>query len=245
MMTELLADVRTVVWKEWAEFVRQRSTVIGMLFFVVVFGVFIPVQRGREWLSSGVPFLNAAIFPATLALGVVADSFAGERERHTLETLLASRLPDHAILLGKFVAIVGYVWGLTVASLLAAAVAVNGAEPTGGPAFYPARLLVSGLVFGALSAGLAAGAGILVSLRAATVRQAAQVLTIGLMGLIFVGVAAASALPDGWKRWLIETVRGLGPTATVLLAGAALLFVDGVLLAVAALRFRRTRLLLD
>jgi ABC-2 type transport system permease protein len=245
MMTELLADVRTVVWKEWAEFVRQRSTVIGMLFFVAVFGIFIPVQRGREWLTSGIPFLNAALFPATLALGVVADSFAGERERHTLETLLASRLPDHAILLGKFTAIVGYVWGLTVASLLAAAVAVNVAEPTVGLAFYPARLLVSGLVFGALSAGLAAGAGILVSLRAATVRQAAQMLTIGLMGLIFVGVAAASALPDGWKRWLIETVRGLGPTATVLLAGAALLLVDGVLLAVAALRFRRTRLMLD
>jgi ABC-2 type transport system permease protein len=245
MMTELLADVRTVVWKEWAEFVRQRSTVIGMLFFVAVFGIFIPVQRGREWLTSGIPFLNAALFPATLALGVVADSFAGERERHTLETLLASRLPDHAILLGKFTAIVGYVWGLTVASLLAAAVAVNVAEPTVGLAFYPARLLVSGLVFGALSAGLAAGAGILVSLRAATVRQAAQMLTIGLMGLIFVGVAAASALPDGWKHRLIETVRGLGPTATVLLAGAALLLVDGVLLAVAALRFRRTRLLLD
>lgn len=245
MMTELLADVRTVVWKEWAEFVRQRSTVIGMLFFVAVFGIFIPVQRGREWLTSGIPFLNAALFPATLALGVVADSFAGERERHTLETLLASRLPDHAILLGKFTAIVGYVWGLTVASLLAAAVAVNVAEPTGGPAFYPARLLVSGLVFGALSAGLAAGAGILVSLRAATVRQAAQVLTIGLMGLIFVGVAAAGALPDGWKHRLIETVRGLGPTVTLLLAGAALLLVDGVLLAVAALRFRRTRLLLD
>jgi ABC-2 type transport system permease protein len=245
MMTELLADVRTVVWKEWAEFARQRSTVIGMLFFVAVFGIFIPVQRGREWLTSGIPFLNAALFPATLALGVVADSFAGERERHTLETLLASRLPDHAILLGKFTAIVGYVWGLTVASLLAAAVAVNVAEPTVGLAFYPARLLVSGLVFGALSAGLAAGAGILVSLRAATVRQAAQMLTIGLMGLIFVGVAAASALPDGWKHRLIETVRGLGPTATVLLAGAALLLVDGVLLAVAALRFRRTRLLLD
>ncbi len=244
-MTAFLVDVRTVVWKEWAEFVRQRSTVIGMLFFVLVFGVFIPVQRGREWLISGVPFLNAAIFPATLALGVVADSFAGERERHTLETLLASRLSDQAILLGKFAAIVGYVWGLTTASLLAAAAAVNVAEPTGGPAFYPARLLVSGLVFGALSAGLAAGVGILVSLRAATVRQAAQVLTIGLMGLIFAVVAGASALPDGWKHRLVETVRGLGPTATLLIAGAALLVVDSVLLAIAALRFRRTRLLLD
>lgn len=244
-MRTFLTDVRTMVWKEWTEFVRQRSTVISMLFFVVVFGVFIPVQRGRAWLTSGVPFLNATLFPATLALGVVADSFAGERERHTLETLLASRLSDRAILLGKFTAIVGYVWGLTVASLLAAALTVNVAEPVGGPAFYPARLLVSGLLFGALSAGLAAGAGILISLRAATVRQAAQELTIGLMVVVFLVVVAAGALPDGWKRALTDTVRELGATTVLLLAGAALLVVDGVLLAIAVLRFRRTRLLLD
>jgi ABC-type Na+ efflux pump permease subunit len=41
---------------------------------------------------------------------MITDSIAGERERQTLETLLASRLPDRAILLGKVAAITLLGW---------------------------------------------------------------------------------------------------------------------------------------
>ena len=48
---------------------------------------------------------------------LVADSFAGERERHTLETLLASRLPDRAILAGKLLVPVAVAWGAALLAL--------------------------------------------------------------------------------------------------------------------------------
>ena len=43
----------------------------------------------------------------------VPDPLPRERERHTLETLLASRLSDRAILLGKIGAAVGFEWVIT------------------------------------------------------------------------------------------------------------------------------------
>ena len=56
---------------------------------------------------------------------MIPESFAGERERHTLGTLLASRLPDHAILLGKVAVAVGYAWVMTLMLLLVSLVVVN------------------------------------------------------------------------------------------------------------------------
>ena len=53
-----------------------------------------------------------------MIISFIGDAIAGERERHTLETLLASRMPDRAILLGKVIAIVLYAWGMGVLSLL-------------------------------------------------------------------------------------------------------------------------------
>ena len=47
---------------------------------------------------------------------MIADGIPGERERHTLETLLASRLSDRSILLGKVMAAVptaGASWSST------------------------------------------------------------------------------------------------------------------------------------
>ena len=56
---------------------------------------------------------------------VIADSFAGERERHTLETLLASRLSDHSILFGKIAASMAYGWLISLSCILAGAITVN------------------------------------------------------------------------------------------------------------------------
>ena len=71
---------------------------------IAVFGVFLPLQNGASWVTSPITMVYWAWMPLMLVTGVIADSFAGERERHTLETLLASRLPDRAILLGKVAA---------------------------------------------------------------------------------------------------------------------------------------------
>jgi len=72
--------------------------------------------------------------PLFLVMGVIAYSFAGDRERHTLETLLASRLSNRAILLGKIAAAVGYALRVTLLSLAAGLVTVNVAHGRDSPA---------------------------------------------------------------------------------------------------------------
>ena len=241
----MLYDVRSIVWKEWGEFVRQRSTIIGMSTFLAIFGVFLPLQRGAGWVNSSGPVFNSVILPLMLVLSVVTDSFAGERERHTLETLLASRLSDRAILFGKYLAVVLYAWGLTVGAFLLGCVTVNITDPSGGPHLYPAALAVNAALFALLMAGMAAGVGVLISLRASTVRQAAQTLSVGMTGLMFGIITALTTMPDGWRDALGDGLRSVGPVRTALLVGAALLLLDLALFAGALARFRRDRLILD
>ncbi len=65
------------------------------------------------------------------------DSFAGERERHTLETLLASRLPDHAILSGKLLVCVLYSFIMTIIFIVLCLAVVNIAYWNGQLLMYP------------------------------------------------------------------------------------------------------------
>jgi len=63
---------------------------------LVVFGILLPAQNGITWLTS--PCCWPPGRGSVDARGRRGRRFVrGERERHTLETLLASRLPDEAI----------------------------------------------------------------------------------------------------------------------------------------------------
>ena len=127
----MIRDILTVMWKEWRELLpvgvtsRGRNRSWNLMIVLAVFGVFLPLQSGREWVQSPLTLLYWAWVPLFMTTGVVADSFAGERERHTLETLLSTRLPDTAILLGKLLTSVLYGWGLAAVSVLLGLVTVN------------------------------------------------------------------------------------------------------------------------
>ena len=84
--------------------------------------------------------------PFFVIISFIGDAIAGERERHTLETLLASRMPDRAILLGKVIATVLYAWGMGVLSLLLGLVLVDLFRTQGDWMFYPLDLFVDALV---------------------------------------------------------------------------------------------------
>ena len=123
-----MIDVLTVATKEWKELVwsggGMRGGRMSLVILLAVFGVFMPYQFGAEWLHSPGMLMYWAWVPLMIVSGVVADAFAGERERHTLETLLATRLPDRAILFGKTLAAVGYGWGLVLVMLALGVVTV-------------------------------------------------------------------------------------------------------------------------
>jgi ABC-2 type transport system permease protein len=178
-------------------------------------------------------------------INVVADSFAGERERQTLETLLATRLSDRAILLGKLCAALGYGWGLTMLSLVLGVVTVNLAHGEGALLMYPANVAMGTVLLSLLSSGLAAGAGVLVSLRASTVRQAQQSLGLVVTLLIFVPIFGVQALPAEWQSRLADWLTDVDITRAVLVVGSLLLALDVVMLAANLVRFQRDRLILD
>lgn len=245
----MIHDLLTVLWKEWRELLRQRGNwrgfLLGLLVPVLVFGVMLPLQAGERWVQSPVSLMAWFYLPVAMVVTMMADSFAGERERHTLETLLASRLPDGAILYGKVLAAVSYALGLALAVVMVALGVVNLFHSEGELLLYSAPLFWGGVVGGLLISLLGAAVGVLVSLRASTVRQATQTLSYATLALFFIPFILFEMLPAWLVDDLIHLARPLlrqGPAVLLVFAGA-LVLLDLILLAVARARFRRSRLM--
>jgi ABC-2 type transport system permease protein len=245
----MMADALTVALREWKELLWMGGALRGgkasILILLLVFGVYMPYQFGANWLTSPGMLLYWAWVPLMIVAGIVADSFAGERERHTLETLLASRLPDDAILAGKVLAAVGYTWVMVLAMLGIGIVTVKLTVASPPGVQIPWRLLVGAPLLALLGAVTAAGAGILVSLRAATVRQAAQSLNVAILAMVIVPAFAVGLLPVVWQARIGFWFSQVGPDRVLWIAVTAMLAGAAVLMAVARARFRRSKLGLD
>ena len=173
-----------------------------------------------------------------LIISFIGDAIAGERERHTLETLLASRISDRAILLGKVLVTVGFSWGTTLVGLLLGAVVVNISQGLSPWVFYtPINLFVVLLILSFLTNLLAASGGVLISLKSATVRQAGQNMILGviILGLALYGVA--QLVPA-------SVTASLTTSQMVLILMIILAVLDAILLAASLVSFRRSRLIL-
>jgi len=242
-------DILTVIWKERKGLFRIRGrraqALLGM-FSPVMLAIYLPLQEGARWVGSPLSLLLAFVAPLILVGISIPDSFAGERERHTLPTLLASRLSDRAILFGKIITSVAFGWGVTLVLLLISLVTVNVANWDGHILFYKPSILLAALAFSFLIALLTAGAGVLFSLRAATAQEAQQtlmaVLLIPPMILQFALFAILSS-ESGEARFR-EVLSGLSFEQVILVIVAVLLVLDVVLLMAAMARFKRTRLIL-
>jgi ABC-2 type transport system permease protein len=248
-----MKDIWAVCKKEIKELLAGygggRRWTLQIVVFVGVFGIFLPLSQKEVWLGSPMPALFFLMLPPFLGSGVVADSFAGERERKTLETLLASRLPDRSIFLGKVLAVVVYAWVFTALSLLVSLISLNLAKQTPGLVMYPAIVFGVGLGGSALTGLLIAGIGVFVSLRAKSTRAAQQTLSLSmfilLMGLGYGLPALARALPEETNqavlRWILSVDLEMVALGFILILGV----VDGLLLALGIRRFQRARLILE
>ncbi len=243
-----MADIFTVAWKELREMLiqgdpRGRSK-LSLLIVVAVFGVLIPLQNGRAWVDSPLSIIVWGWMPFLWVSGIVADSFAGERERHTLESLLATRLSDRAILFGKLLAALLYGFVLTWAILLVSLVTVNVAFSRGELLIFPLPLSLAALVFSILISGLAASVGVLVSLRAGSVRQAQQMMSIG-MFVLFIPFMLIQFIPANLLQSLGETLKRTDPALAAIWVMGGLLILDVVLIAIGMRLFQRSNLILD
>ncbi len=244
----MIADFRTVLWKEWKELLLapgdRRSTLLMLVLPVIVLGVVLPWQAGRAWLESPITLMAWAWIPLFLVINVIADSFAGERERRTLETLLASRLPDRAILFGKMGAAIAYACGLTLVMLLVGLVTVNVKLGFGELLVYAPMTLLGAVSLSLLATTLVSAVGVFVSLGSPTTKQAQQRLSIAVMVLFFIPFVGLQALP---ASWVTSSLAFANEHAALSLAVAAalLLFLDAALVGAAVGRFQRSRLVLD
>jgi ABC-2 type transport system permease protein len=247
-----MTDLLTVARKELHEMAGGGSGRRGLfreLIFVLLFGVFFPLTQGDAWRSGAVPAVFVFMIPLFLAGPYVADTFAGERERRTLETLLSTRLPDSAIYLGKVLAVCTYAWTVTQLILFASVVALNlsGGDATPGLFLYPTAVWVASLAGSFASALLISGIGTFISIRSETVRAAHQAMMIPLFVLIFGGSfgigALWRALPEDTRFSLMRWAAGVSPLEAIVGIVSLLLLVGVMLMRTGVHRFRRSRLI--
>lgn len=247
----MINDLGAVMWKEWKELFMARGGIRGggglwnVLLSLGIFGVFLPVQFKDTWLDSVWTVFWVLFITSFWTTGFITDTFAGERERHTLETLLASRLSNQAILLGKLGAVVGYVWGQILLSLLLGVVTVNLLAGSGQAAFYRPSVALGAMGLSLLGPGLVGSLGILISLHAPTARQAAQRLLIPVTLITLLPSLATMLLPADQQERFFRALMEMDVTNLVLLVMAVLLVLDAGLVALALSRFQRARLILD
>jgi ABC-2 type transport system permease protein len=123
-----MSDIWTMIWKETKDSILQGglSALIRPLLLVGILGIGVPWRLGQQWLALSPLAMGLVLYgPFTVILSFVGDAIAGERERHTLETLLASRISDRAILLGKLIVTTGYAWSTALVGLLLGLVVAN------------------------------------------------------------------------------------------------------------------------
>jgi ABC-2 type transport system permease protein len=200
-----------------------------------------PFTEGPDYVKSLLSIIISVFIPVILVSITIPDSFAGERERHTLGTLLASRLPDRAILFGKFAMGVGFAWGVTLFFLLLSLVVVNIAHWEGKLLIFTPTILFADLALSFLFSTLSAGAGVLISLRSETVQQATQTLVaIFLMPPMLLQVVFLL-----FKDQLGELINNLNPNLALLIIVVVLALADVGVFAAAMARFQRSQMYLD
>jgi ABC-2 type transport system permease protein len=230
-----MTDAWTVTVKELIELLSDRSSRRGVLvqaiLVTVALGVLVPRSTAQQWLvDSPDAILLFLLLPPVIAGSLGADAFAGERERRTLETLLATPLSDRAVVAGKALAALTAAIAVTVVSLIAAVITVNVAAAP--PAmFVPSWTVCGGALFGAIASSCVTTAmAIGLSLRTTVARAVQQMVSLGFVVPVALGASLAERAgfaftwPHVFELELLAVIVGLGG------------------LAVTAARFHRDRL---
>ena len=239
-------DIMTIIWKESKGLLKQgkgRSrSILVLLTPFLMFGIILPIEFREEWFTMAWSLTIALFTPLILIAPTICESFAGERERHTLETLIASRLPDRSILFGKMIVSIIFGYGMTIILLFMSLVMVNILVWNGKFQFYPLNILLADLGLGLLFSSLIVTLGILISLRSATVQSAQQVLMMIVVIPIFGLQAILFLFPMEKTR---EFLGRFNFDLILLIFLGVLLLVDLGFLLAAVSRFKRSRLILS
>ncbi|MFN2201581.1 MAG: hypothetical protein ACK2UO_10255 [Caldilineaceae bacterium] len=169
-----------------------RSVLMPLLAFTLV-GIGVPFGYSKGWLNELNIMYLWFLLVCLLVAGPIIDSFAGEKERHSLEPLFATRLADSAILSGKVLAVAVYGWLVAMAATLVSIAVLNVIDNDRFPeAITP--ILLCALLLAPAATLLASTASALVSMTAPSVRQAQQTAVAAIAALTMAGLAAIMLL---------------------------------------------------
>ena len=238
----MLTDIMTIIWKEVKISLQLRENYkTQMLSFLgpIMLAVLLPLDYGSAWVEGHISLFIAVATPLTLIGGLVPSSFAGEKEGHTLETLLASRLSDQAILFGKSLFIILYGWLITLVILSFSLITVNLTTEGSGLLLYQPNVLLANIILSLLLSSLFCGVGVLISLRSDTVQEASQTL----MGMLLIppSLIGALALISGIRPKVI--LAAYEPWQLLTAFSIVLFVITVILFMVAQKGFKRSQLI--
>lgn len=229
-----MGQVLAVIRKEFLEVVADRQsfrgTALQSFIFFAIAGLYLPWRsaHGEMWNSLSILLTMYALLPTVIATSVAADAFAGELERGTLESLLATSVTDTAVFWGKALTAVCMSMTLCLTCLLSAIVITVYVHKLPPATVDPATVALVVLGHLATSTCLTSIA-IFVSAKVKVARAAQQALSIGTLLSIFGLTAAAPFL--ALSQW-----------ATVAGGELVLVFIGCVALATMTRFFRRDRI---
>lgn len=172
------------------------------------------------------------IVPLMVASVIAADSFAGEKERKTLEALLYTPTTDQELLVAKLVS--AWLPAVTVAwaSFLLYSIVANLASwPIMGQLFFPTTMwLVLAFWVAPAVAGLGLAAMVLVSVRAQGFQDAYQLGSLVVLPIVILMIGQAAGVM-------------YFSTGLVLLLGLVVWIIDGLLLFYGSRTFNRAELI--
>lgn len=177
-----------------------------------------------------VPFL--LFLPTALSMAMGSDSFAGEKERRTIEQLLATPLSDEELFIGKALACALPSVGVSLLSfgIFSAIVDIVTYDYFGRILLPDATVAVAALITSPLLALFAVGMVVLLSLRVKRVRDAQQLgglVLLPALGIFLTSMTGLIVLND----------------RVLLLISAILLAVDLLLIKISSRAFNRDRII--
>jgi ABC-2 type transport system permease protein len=230
-----------MIWKEAKVQFRgqgKRSNYLQQLIAPVVLASVFPITWGPDWVNEFPVLIIAFITPAVIVSVMIPDSFAGERERHTLNTLLASRLPDNAIIFGKMALPVLVGWGGALGLAAVSLIVVNIAHGGARILFY-SPVITMGIIFlSFLSATLMSSGGILTSLSTSSAQEAAQ----RLLMFVLVPAMIIQIVPLLFREHIGELFDVMDGNQPLALFCGFLLIADLVVFLLAVNKFKRSQL---
>ncbi|MGA9138984.1 MAG: ABC transporter permease subunit [Methanocella sp.] len=242
----MIDDIKTVLWKEVKEeIISNKQVLLGLLVTVPVFGMIMPWSMGRTYMEEPYLLIFMSLLPLVMVINILTDSFAGERERHTLETLLATGLSDHAILFGKILSAVTYALGGTILTILAGLITVNVGYGQGQLLLFSPLEGLLIFVITLLLCILITSAGVLVSLRASTVKQAETSFIVGMAVVGIVPMVVYYLLPVNFKEQVLDQLVSIGLDNVMVMLAFVLMALIAIVISVAMNRFQRNKLILD